>query len=100
MFLLVYLIIKSLSYLEECNPELVKKVLQEPLEGWMQIFLDVLSNSPSATLQKYTAKTLTSMLADLPQLCSKYLPALVYPVWMLFNRSVVQYMKDSMCSTP
>jgi hypothetical protein len=99
VFLLVYLIIKSLSYLEDCNPEIVRTVLQVPLEGWMQIFIDVLNNSPSAILQKYTAKTLTSMLADLPQLCSKYLLSLVYPIWMLFNRSVVGYMTESMRNT-
>lgn len=81
--------------MEECNPELVRAVLQQPLEGWITIFINVLSSESSVALQKYTAKTLTSMLADMPQLCSKYLPSLVYPVWMLFNRSILRYLNES-----
>lgn len=96
LFLLVYMLVKSLSCLEATNPELVRATLQQPLSSWIGIFVDVLSNSPSVALQKYTAKTLTCMLADLPELSGSHLTALVYPIWRLFNRSVAQYLTDSM----
>lgn len=62
--------------------------------------MNVLQSSNPSALQKYVVKILTNMFADMPKYSSKCIPNILYPVWMLFNKSIALYLAENVVKIP
>lgn len=86
--MLLYLIVKSLSNLEDYDPIKISEYLQPNIN---QILVSIHNLLAENKYQKYCLKILTCLAAEAPNIMAPYLSQLLPSIWLNFNNNIRQY---------
>lgn len=93
ILLLVYLVLRSISFADGTDNSFVSKCLDNTYQIWMSLFLSALQTSPKSHIfiKKLVLKILIVIFRDFSMYSRKSLALSLIPIWKFFNQITSLY---------